>query len=394
MVFLPSDIIGEIFLYLEKEYSANPTQLHRVIYSYTWINRNWCQNTIPYLWRKPFYSRRPSNNNNNKLRNSNKKIIETLLMSMNEKERKELSMAGFNLPRRGRSGSIFDYASFIKELDYFEMFNSIIDWILENHLHITNENIRQEYFYQRNIRNIKNDFDGNNIDRLIHLIMNMFKNHNTQINYLKLIPYNINHYIRDDNCYLLFVDQNYFKCLVENLKYLEVDTDFCDYSFLISLSKICNNLKYLHSFRDNVRITKMTQYYIKSQATILNSLISSQQNLESLKLSGYTWYSTLMDQSILTQINSLKILEFNEIDFKSQQQQQKIDCTLDTINLCTNLELLIISWCWGLGEGGCGGNYRNIQNFVNNSQFPKLSKVTIKGLCPTALRKWAETYNY
>lgn len=241
MVFLPSDIIGEIFLYLEKEYSANPTQLHRVIYSYTWINRNWCQNTIPYLWRKPFYSRRPSNNNN-KLRNSNKKIIETLLMSMNEKERKELSMAGFNLPRRGRSGSIFDYASFIKELDYFEMFNSIIDWILENHLHITNENIRQEYFYQRNIRNIKNDFDGNNIDRLIHLIMNMFKNHNTQINYLKLIPYNINHYIRDDNCYLLFVDQNYFKCLVENLKYLEVDTDFCDYSFLISLSKICNNL--------------------------------------------------------------------------------------------------------------------------------------------------------
>lgn len=246
MVFLPSDIIGEIFLYLEKEYSTSPTQLHRVIYSYTWINRNWCQNTIPYLWRKPFYSRRPPNNNNNKLRNSNKKIIETLLMSMNEKERKELSMAGFNLPRRGRFGSIFDYASFIKELDYFEMFNSIIDWILENHLHITNENIRQEYFYQRNIRNIKNDFDGNNIDGLIHLItfslMNMFKNHNTQINYLKLIPYNINHYIRDDNCYLLFVDQNYFKYLIENLKYLEVDTDFCDYLFLISLSKICNNL--------------------------------------------------------------------------------------------------------------------------------------------------------
>jgi hypothetical protein len=101
-----------------------------------------------------------------------------------------------------------------------------------------------------------------------------------------------------------------------------------------------------------------------------------------------------MNQSILTQINSLKILEFNEIDFKSQQQQQKIDCTLDVIKLCTNLESLIISWCWGLGEGGSGGNYRNIQNFINHSQFPKLSKVIIKGLCPTALRKWAKTYNY
>jgi hypothetical protein len=246
MVFLPSDIFEEIYLYLEKEYSTNPTQLHRVIYSCTWINRNWCQHTIPYLWRKPFYSRRPPHNNNNKLRNSNKKIIETLLMSMNDDERKELSMAGFNLPRRGGFGSIFDYASFIKELDYFEMFNSIIDWILEKHLHITNENIRQEYFYQRNIKNINNDFDGNNIDGLIHLItfslMNMFKNHNTQIIYLKLIPFNINHYMRDDNCYLLFVDQNYFKCLIENLRRLEIDTDFCDYLFLISISKICNNL--------------------------------------------------------------------------------------------------------------------------------------------------------
>ena len=141
--------------------------------------------------------------------------------------------------------------------------------------------------------------------------------------------------------------------------------------------------------RDNIRITQ-NKNNIKSQATILDSLISSQQNLESLKLSGYTWYYTL-NQSILTQINSLKILELNEIEFKSQQQNK--NCILDIIKLCINLESLIINWCWGLGGGGSGGNYRTIQNFINNSQFPKLSKVIIKGLCPSALRKWAEAYN-
>ena len=244
-IFLPSDIIEEIFKYFEKEYSTNPTQLHRIIYSCTWINRNWCQNTIPYLWHRPFYYSRHLSNNNKKVRNSNKKIIETLLMSMNEKERKELSMTGFNLPERGKFGSIFDYPSFIKDLDYFEMLNSVIDWIFENHLHITNEGMRQER------RNIKHD--NNNIDGLIHLItfslMKMFKNRNVQIVNLKLIPYNVTDYIKDDNCYLLFVEQNYFKCLIENLIYLEIDTDFCNYLFLISLSKLCNNLVSFLNFR-------------------------------------------------------------------------------------------------------------------------------------------------
>ena len=93
--------------------------------------------------------------------------------------------------------------------------------------------------------------------------------------------------------------------------------------------------------RDNIRITQ-NKSNIKSQATILDSLISSQHNLESLKLSGYTWYSTLMNQSILTQLNSLKILELNEIEFKSQQQNK--NCILDIIKLCINLESLIINW--------------------------------------------------
>ncbi|CAI2183445.1 15794_t:CDS:2 [Funneliformis geosporum] len=255
-------------------------------------------------------------------------------MSMNEKERKELKTIGFSLPERG---SIFDYSSFIKNLDYFEMLNSIVDWTLENHLHITNENI-QEYFYQRDIENTKNE---SNIDGLIHSItfflMKMLANHNAKIISLKLIPSTINYYVRGDNCYYSFIDQN--KCLIENLRHLEVDTGFCNDLFLISLSKISDNLKYLHASTDNIRITK-SQSNIRSQATTaaLKYLISSQQNLESLKLS----------------------------------------------------ESLIINWCWGFGNKE---EENKILHFINNTQFPKLSKIIIKGLCPNNIRKWAESYN-
>ncbi|CAG8693634.1 14352_t:CDS:1, partial [Acaulospora morrowiae] len=56
--FLPSDILEEIFDHLEVEYENDPSGLLSTLYSCAYVNRNFCKNVIPYIWRKPFYSRK------------------------------------------------------------------------------------------------------------------------------------------------------------------------------------------------------------------------------------------------------------------------------------------------------------------------------------------------
>ncbi|CAG8471813.1 14007_t:CDS:1 [Funneliformis mosseae] len=113
---LPVDCFEEIFRFLQED----KTSLHSCIL----VNRLWCENTAPFLWRQPFTFLGTT------LRAS-EKLIQTYLSCLNEKDRSLLITNGIKLPKLLRR-STFNYVTFLRNFHLERLQKSISKWMKSN----------------------------------------------------------------------------------------------------------------------------------------------------------------------------------------------------------------------------------------------------------------------
>ncbi|GBC08187.1 hypothetical protein RclHR1_07960003 [Rhizophagus clarus] len=111
---LPVDCFEEIFRFLQED----KTSLHSCIL----VNRLWCENTAPFLWRQPFIliGTTPS-----------EKLIRTYISCLNEKDRNLLILNGIKLPKL-LIPPTFNYVKFLRHFNLEMLQKSIPRWIKLN----------------------------------------------------------------------------------------------------------------------------------------------------------------------------------------------------------------------------------------------------------------------
>jgi hypothetical protein len=113
-------------------------------YSVLMVNREWCNIIIPILWENPFVVGH---------RYNHFKIIRTLLSTLNNDSRSLLIDNGINLSS-SKTGTIFDYPYFIRNIPYDYIYKGIKDYVLTEY-ESENFDIKVDNNYDLNIKNIR-----------------------------------------------------------------------------------------------------------------------------------------------------------------------------------------------------------------------------------------------
>ncbi|CAG8507786.1 17089_t:CDS:1 [Funneliformis caledonium] len=106
--YLPNECIQDILNYVEEKDN-------KTLHSALLVNRTWCQNTVSFLWKKPFSSPPDSQNNY--------KIIPILASFIDDDEKKQFKIKEKELPVPKKT--TFDYPSFIKHLDFVNLWKQV-----------------------------------------------------------------------------------------------------------------------------------------------------------------------------------------------------------------------------------------------------------------------------
>ena len=118
---LSVDILSIIFEDLEQEND-------KALYSCIFVNREWCQVAIPFLWKNP-WKKFDSTYRTNQLANRHKILFKCFLMMISKESKEFLKINGINLLIEDTSSQnnspslqtpLFNYASFFKVIDSYK----------------------------------------------------------------------------------------------------------------------------------------------------------------------------------------------------------------------------------------------------------------------------------
>jgi hypothetical protein len=119
-MFLPAEILQEIFNYLDTGHSELNT-----LFSCLLVDRHWCSNIVGILWSKPFYYSNVFSKNSNPY-----KIIDIYLSCLDEETREDLRNNGVNLPVIFDK-PLFNYEIYHKNLHYRTFISCVYLWVQE-----------------------------------------------------------------------------------------------------------------------------------------------------------------------------------------------------------------------------------------------------------------------
>ncbi|CAG8443131.1 10538_t:CDS:2 [Funneliformis caledonium] len=349
---LPPETLQKIFDYINDD-DFNTFQ------SLILVNRDWCQNSIMLLWKKPFH---------NKLRFKNLyKIISVILAFLDDERKQYLNITDARLEIQAKV--LFDYPSFIKELNFKAIVFLIKEWI--NRKEKIRPILAPDYFTTHEKEYIAkfNDYKYMEVITPKALFINQ-----ERIAFVDAIYHVIsrnNNALKSlilDKPYMVMYDmfKPFYQEIISSnpgfLNQLELINFYYDRNcpeILEEFSKITNNLKSIHiGF----------QYHISDcmGEDGLIQFIKSQNNLEHVALDGYEG-SRLADihNSLITQAHSLRTFKiwFTDID---------LDC-LNFLGECQNLEEL---------EFGCIDFYSVKCVFMVDSEHSLSLIQTIATSCP------------
>jgi hypothetical protein len=287
-----AQILPSLCLFRILEFHSNDLLM---LYKCALVNRDWCQLTIPFLWKRPFsllHLYTPGI--------SSKRLIDVYISGFSSIERKSINLR--EKEEEIPSKSLFNYVTFLRELDVAQASNCVSSWSL-----ITfKENFTSKIlpiiiiFLKHFIKNspkISQLIFNINLDN--HIFGSIYDEYN-MINW-KLLTYN-----NANNCF-------------KKLKVLECMGDFNP-----KLLFICSMIsKHIEKILISIYIDKNIIQYPNEMSKLQNlcTLIQVQKNLNTLIIKnvrngGLGEHGVLDILELTNEIHqSLKILYFKFVDF-------------------------------------------------------------------------------
>ncbi|CAG8618490.1 8248_t:CDS:2, partial [Cetraspora pellucida] len=191
----------------------------------------------------------------------------------------------------------------------------------------------------------------NKYELVLKFLLKLFADKRAQIKYFSM-----------NNVPTLLLNDNYFenlrsinfgaalmdtgiRPLFEGVRYMNLEWDALMLDgFLYALGNVCKNLDSLSTNFAHNPVTA-SLFLNKQQATDLAIFICSQTRLSSFTLQNYQYFTNYFLESLNTQINSLKRLEFYAVDFEG--------CTFEVLASCKQLEYLSIIECMNITFDMC-----------------------------------------
>ncbi|RIA85375.1 hypothetical protein C1645_830855 [Glomus cerebriforme] len=282
---IPNDCILNILKYLYKD--------HKTLFSCLLINKQWCEITIPILWRKPW-----------KLGISPEFwefITDALILCLSDYSKQVLHINGIISSTILSQKPKFDYISYIKYIS-----QDIITKFVNNYITINFE---------------EDTFSSMHKNLLFEEIWKMFLNQCISLKSITLPNIKIVDYLDKNNC-------------LKYIKKLKCSTDI-ESSLFFDLSKICQNISKLIIIQNR---------NLKDDEMGLNTLIESQINLEEIKIESFMNIENLsLAKSLRSHINSLKSItlkNFNSLPSPLFQDAEFPNLKILKIKLINNLKIL------------------------------------------------------
>ncbi|CAI2178657.1 9819_t:CDS:2 [Funneliformis geosporum] len=346
--YLHPDILPIIFECLVK--TCDQENL-KSLYHCVLVNRNWCQNAIPVLWANPFRF----------LTEDRKAITEVILMYMaclDENKKKELFL-GAKIPKEVAKTPMFNYPSYLKILDYWELVNSIN----ETTRILLKKIDRTIIFKYDDAQNISTRLKSFVVDYIIE---------NARINSLIVADHYRHGFTLESIDYERVADGRDGK-FFENIRKLDFVFDYQDiYEVFDWLPIHCKNVK-------SLRI--QMKYHNPIALSMINKFIKELQDLKKFK---YRYFYRSKEEtdcvpSISNHIYSLRVIEIRHCCLKGSN-------IIDEIAKCKNLEALRLISCVGM--------HFKVAEPLITADLPKLKDVELIGneSCCKEVIEWAKGF--
>jgi hypothetical protein len=323
---LPNECIQNILKYVKKED-------YKTFYYTSLINRQWCRNSIIFLWEQPFNI--PDNFKNRY------KLISILLYFFDVNQNKVYQTNSIIAPS-------FNYPKFLKNLNSDNLAKIVLEWITRNYNNKKKKKYRNNNnftTYRKKIKILKNIFKTNlknssfnlkplkeQFNLIIQPIIKVIIEKSMNIEYLHIgneYSNNSNYYFLENYIeeYLLKYDTS--KCF-NNLKTFNCHQSNIDPIIFLKFSNYIRNINSLSITISNNNI------FDDSKLKELVQLMDSQNNLESISIRNeYNADMSLVFEAISRKSNSLQKLEL--ISHRNLKQDEA-----NYLSHCINLKELII----------------------------------------------------
>ncbi|PKY19666.1 hypothetical protein RhiirB3_136875 [Rhizophagus irregularis] len=300
---------------------------NKTLHSCLLVNRFWCHNTISILWGRPWrYSITQTSATN---------LIQTYVACLPEESKKVLYNNGIRYHLTSIS-PIFDYASFLRALDYDCMFWSISQWLISCWLYrVLNyeEEIKPDSEHQEDrVEDCVGEENERKTILVARELCNLFKNRCRIFHDLFLHS----RAIKSDFPFLPSTSDssNYLANLRELICLGDNKSEL-----LLAISKVCSELRRIFV---GFPLTIQWKTHYDSDAMSYATLIESQTRLESICLYGYKRLVAFLVDSLISQSKTLQTLELMYTDFREEQDC----CSIMLLPACKNLKSLKIHNCF------------------------------------------------
>ncbi|CAG8566967.1 17697_t:CDS:2, partial [Racocetra fulgida] len=210
---------------------------------------------------------------------------------------------------------------------------------LESNVSSSTNSIASTSINPKNFTESISPTSNNKHELVLKSLLKLFADKRAQITYFSMnnVPtllLNDNYFenLRTINFGTVLMDTG-IRPLFEGIRYMNLEWDALSLDgFLYALGNVCKNLDSLSTNFAHDPVSS-SLFLNKQQATDLAIFICSQTSLSSFILQNYQYFTNYFLESLNTQINSLKRLEFYAVDFEG--------CTFEVVASCKQLEYLI-----------------------------------------------------
>ncbi|KAG9301206.1 hypothetical protein G9A89_012589 [Geosiphon pyriformis] len=267
------------------------------LYNCALVNRHWCTIAVPLLWSRPF----PFGVNH-------VKILKTLLIGLNKDQRRELgdnvcSTHNTNSTMEQESTIHFEYASFLRYLDYGSMISAVHSWLASNNFAEDDDQVKQ----------------------VTIALLNLFQQHDVKLHGLYFDAA-----FHDMSGLELLVGKLEHRSLITDIRELYIrGEDFPLGKFLCQIMHDCQSLASISAELPNPR------NYLETAAinSALFNFIALQNSLTTLKIAYVTSGARLLLEAIGLHASTLKQIELREINFSGCSSWM-------ALHNCVNVEVL------------------------------------------------------